>query len=171
MTRKVSTEVATEAHAEGAQAESARPTDQKKRRASPSAAPPPKAEPTSKGGGPSRRDQLIRMLSTRSGTDLAAISAKFGWLPHTTRAALSGLRKAGHAVVTEKRADGKPTRYRIAAQNGGASPGDGLPSVTGASAPEFPSYPNADVTAPTPAPVDTLTTAADKASDPARSGT
>ncbi len=38
-----------------------------------------------------------------------------GWLPHTTRAAISGLRKAGHAIETIKGAKGVGTRYRIAA--------------------------------------------------------
>lgn len=148
MTRKASTKTRANEQAEGKEAESASPTDPTKRRARPAAAPPPKAEPASKGGGPSRRDELIRMLSARSGADLAAISAKFGWLPHTTRAALSGLRKAGHAVITEKRADGRPTRYRIAVQTGVASAGDGVPLVTEPRAPESPSYPSSDVTAP-----------------------
>jgi hypothetical protein len=60
-----------------------------------------------------KREQLIKLLSVKHGIDLASISAAFGWLPHTTRAALSGLRKAGHAVQTEKGECGKPTRYRI----------------------------------------------------------
>lgn len=148
MTRKVSTKSGMTEPAEGTQTQPASPTRQTKRRARPAAAPPPKAEPTNKEERGSRRDQLIRMLSARSGADLAAISAKFGWLPHTTRAALSGLRKAGHAVITEKRADGRPTRYRIAVQTGVASAGDGVPLVTEPRAPESPSYPSSDVTAP-----------------------
>jgi hypothetical protein len=36
-----------------------------------------------------------------------------GWLPHTTRAALTGLRKRGYAVVRE-RIDGGNSIYRIA---------------------------------------------------------
>jgi hypothetical protein len=36
-----------------------------------------------------------------------------GWLPHTTRAALTGLRKRGYAVLLERQ-DGKPSLYRIA---------------------------------------------------------
>lgn len=63
----------------------------------------------------SKRDQLIRILSTRRGAEADTISGKFGWQPHTTRAALSGLRKAGFVIRTEKSADGKLTRYRIAA--------------------------------------------------------
>lgn len=62
----------------------------------------------------SKRNQLIRLLSMEQGADLATLNAALGWLPHTTRAALSGLRKAGHAVITEKDEGGNPTRYRIA---------------------------------------------------------
>jgi hypothetical protein len=41
-------------------------------------------------------------------SDLVAVT---GWVPHTTRAALTGLRKKGHAVTSEK-LDGV-RRYRI----------------------------------------------------------
>lgn len=63
--------------------------------------------------GSSKTAQLIKMLSRKSGADVGAISAKFGWQPHTTRAALSGLRKAGFDVAKENFGSGKPTRYRI----------------------------------------------------------
>ena len=63
--------------------------------------------------GPSKKDQLIKMLLRKSGADAVAISEKFGWQPHTTRAALSGLRKAGFDVAKESTGSGKPTRYRI----------------------------------------------------------
>lgn len=62
-----------------------------------------------------KKAQLIRMLSRKSGADVSAISDKFGWLPHTTRAALSGLRKSGFKLTSEKQGNGKPSRYRIVA--------------------------------------------------------
>jgi hypothetical protein len=62
---------------------------------------------------PSKKAQLIKLLSRKSGADAVAICAKFGWLPHTTRAALSGLRKAGYEITSIKAGNGKPTRYRI----------------------------------------------------------
>ncbi len=65
--------------------------------------------------GRSKREQLIRMLSAPRGVGAETIDRKFGWQAHTTRAALSGLRKAGFEVRTEKSIDGKPTRYRIVA--------------------------------------------------------
>ncbi|OYX44549.1 MAG: hypothetical protein B7Z02_04960 [Rhodobacterales bacterium 32-67-9] len=60
-----------------------------------------------------KKDQLIRMLGTASGADVATISSKLGWQAHTVQAALTGLRKAGHAVTAEKPGQGKPSRYRI----------------------------------------------------------
>ena len=57
--------------------------------------------------------QLIRLLSTKSGADAAAISARFGWQPHTTRAAISGLKRAGYEIAAEKSDPARPTLYRI----------------------------------------------------------
>jgi predicted ArsR family transcriptional regulator len=59
-------------------------------------------------------DRLIQLLKARSGHDIAALSAELGWQPHTTRAALSRLRKAGYTL--EKLPPGKHgrARYRIA---------------------------------------------------------
>jgi len=45
--------------------------------------------------------------------DVATISEQFGWLPHSTRAALTGLRKSGYELSSEKQGNGKPSRYRI----------------------------------------------------------
>lgn len=64
----------------------------------------------------SKKAQLIRMLAAKAGADVAAISEKLGWLPHTTRAAISGLKKAGYDVTTERPNPDKPMRYRIAAR-------------------------------------------------------
>lgn len=44
---------------------------------------------------------LIDLLKGEAGASLAEMSGAAGWLPHTTRAALSGLRKKGFDVVTE----------------------------------------------------------------------
>ena len=62
-----------------------------------------------------KKAQLIQLLSRKAGADVAMISDKLGWQTHTTRAALSGLRKAGYEVVGEKPDEGKPKRYRISA--------------------------------------------------------
>jgi len=55
------------------------------------------------------------MLGSAAGADIGMISMKLGWQTHTTRAALTTLRKAGHDVVAEKPEQGKPARYRIVA--------------------------------------------------------
>lgn len=59
-----------------------------------------------------KQAMLIDMLRGPDGTTLADMSAATGWLGHSTRAALTGLRKKGHRVLTEK-GEGV-TRYRIA---------------------------------------------------------
>lgn len=62
-----------------------------------------------------KKSILVEMLSRKSGADLAAMSSKLEWQPHTTRAALSGLRKAGYQLSAETARNGKATRYRITA--------------------------------------------------------
>lgn len=59
----------------------------------------------------SKRDQLIALLKAEGGTTLDAMVTATGWLPHTTRAALTGLKKAGHLIEREK--TGGVSRYRI----------------------------------------------------------
>ena len=67
----------------------------------------------------SKKDRLIGMLSRDGGTTIAAISSALGWQPHTTRAAITGLRKSGHEVETIKLADGTSGLiYRIALSAG-----------------------------------------------------
>ena len=63
-----------------------------------------------------KRERLIKLLSRKGGAEVTAISETLGWLPHTTRAALTGLRKAGFAIEAEKPAGGGASRYRITAR-------------------------------------------------------
>ncbi|MFK7746466.1 MAG: DUF3489 domain-containing protein [Roseobacter sp.] len=63
-----------------------------------------------------KKAQLIQMLTRTAGADVATISEKLGWLPHSTRAALTGLRKAGFEISAEKPGEGKPLSYRITSQ-------------------------------------------------------
>ena len=58
---------------------------------------------------------LVDMLAAEGGTTLEALAAATGWLPHTTRAALTGLRKKGFAIARQ-RSDGQPSVYRLADQ-------------------------------------------------------
>jgi hypothetical protein len=45
---------------------------------------------------------VVELLEAPEGAPLARLIAVTGWLPHTTRAALTGLRKRGYAVTSEK---------------------------------------------------------------------
>jgi len=60
-----------------------------------------------------KKARLISLLSKGSGTDVASLSKKLGWQPHSTRAALSGLRKSGYGIELTKSGNGKPSRYHI----------------------------------------------------------
>jgi len=58
-------------------------------------------------------DDVVKMLSRSEGATIDAIVTATGWLPHTTRAALTGLRKRGYAIDRSGSADGKPSVYRL----------------------------------------------------------
>ena len=63
---------------------------------------------------PTKAATVLALLTQAHGATLPELIAATGWLPHTTRAALTGLRKKGHDIVRSKR-DGA-TCYRIAGQ-------------------------------------------------------
>jgi hypothetical protein len=60
---------------------------------------------------PSKISQVIAQLQRPAGASLAELVEATGWLPHTTRAALTGLRKKGH-VIDKLSRDGV-TSYNI----------------------------------------------------------
>ena len=79
--------------------------------AKPAAAPAPEpaaADPAAAGGIPrqTKRDQLIQLLQQPEGATLAELTAALGWLPHTVRSAITGLKKSGHAVERIKGEEG-----------------------------------------------------------------
>ncbi|MCZ8107260.1 MAG: DUF3489 domain-containing protein [Burkholderiales bacterium] len=59
-----------------------------------------------------KRALIIAMLSRREGATLDDLIAATGWLPHTTRAALTGLRQKGLCLERSK-SEGEPAVYRI----------------------------------------------------------
>ena len=63
--------------------------------------------------GDSKLAQVIDMLRRSEGATIQNLIEATGWLAHTTRAALTGLRKRGYAVARE-RIDGAASVYRIA---------------------------------------------------------
>ena len=56
---------------------------------------------------------VIAMLSRENGASVDELAAAMGWLPHTTRAALTGLRKRGHVLERLRRNEGKAANYRL----------------------------------------------------------
>ena len=59
---------------------------------------------------------LVRLLKASAGREIATLSRELGWQPHTTRAALTRLRKAGYAIEKLPRQNDGASRYRIAAE-------------------------------------------------------
>ena len=62
----------------------------------------------------SKLARVIDLLQRFEGATIPNLMEATGWLPHTTRAALTGLRKRGYAVARE-RVDRGDSVYRIAA--------------------------------------------------------
>ena len=71
------------------------------------------AKPKSdKGPRQNKGETMLAMLQRPEGASIAEIAAAFGWLPHTTRAAMSTKsRKAGLTLASEK-VDGRGRVYR-----------------------------------------------------------
>ncbi len=61
----------------------------------------------------SKAAEVLAMLERQEGATLDQLVAATGWLPHTTRAALTGLKKKGHVVTSNKTICGVRT-YRFA---------------------------------------------------------
>jgi hypothetical protein len=55
---------------------------------------------------------VIELLRRADGATIVDLTQAMGWLPHTTRAALTGLRKRGYAVIRERIVAGDSV-YRI----------------------------------------------------------
>ncbi|HXS50769.1 MAG TPA: DUF3489 domain-containing protein [Sphingomicrobium sp.] len=51
---------------------------------------------------PSKQQQLAALVVRDEGATLDQMIAATGWLPHTTRAALTGLKKKGYAISSDK---------------------------------------------------------------------
>lgn len=55
---------------------------------------------------------VLDLLSRTEGATLDQMVAVTGWLPHTTRAALTGLKKKGH-LIEPRKVDGRTTYFRV----------------------------------------------------------
>jgi hypothetical protein len=65
--------------------------------------------------------KVLGLLRRNDGATLAEMTAATSWLPHTTRAALTGLRKRGYAVGIDRSDKGRGSIYRVV---GDGKPGD-----------------------------------------------
>jgi hypothetical protein len=65
--------------------------------------------------GGSKLAHVIALLERDHGATIAELIAATGWLAHTTRAALTGLRKRGYAVEIDRSDDNRGSFYRIPA--------------------------------------------------------
>ena len=72
-------------------------------RKKPSASPSPRE--------PNKTEKVLSLLKRPEGATLADLVKATGWLPHTTRAALTGLKKKGY-VVQRRKIDGA-SRYLL----------------------------------------------------------
>ena len=80
--------------------------------ATPAPAPSPRPQ--------SKTAVIVELLRRTGGASLAELVAATGWQPHTTRAALTGLRKKGHTIARDS-VEGI-TRYAIAPPAPGVIP-------------------------------------------------
>lgn len=69
-------------------------------------------ESEAQGRRPTKQMLVVSLLARGGGASLHELMEATGWLPHTTRAALSRLRSSGQILVKSKREDGR-TSYRI----------------------------------------------------------
>ena len=69
--------------------------------------------PTSPRGG-TKVARVIELLQRRDGATLDELVVAMGWLPHTTRAALTGLRKRGYVVMLDRSDQRRDSVYRLA---------------------------------------------------------
>ena len=79
---------------------------------------PCSAGPSAPRGG-SKLAQVIELLHRDHGATIEELIAATGWLAHTTRAALTGLRKRGYAVAIDRSDDTRGSFYRVPAGEAG----------------------------------------------------
>ena len=84
----------------------------------PSAKPTPHNDPKPK----TKKARLIELLNADEGVTVPDLAQALGWLPHTTRAALTGLKKDGITVQKLPPHDGsRSSRYTLASASVGGS--------------------------------------------------
>jgi predicted ArsR family transcriptional regulator len=61
----------------------------------------------------SKKAKLEALLARARGATLSQLKEELGWQPHTVRAAISGLRKAGHTIELEEMKGRKTYRLSV----------------------------------------------------------
>lgn len=74
------------------------------------------ASATNKSFSKTKNQQIIDLLYRDSGATLDEMSTLAGWQPHSTRSFVTGLKKKGHVIESDK-VDGV-RHYRIVAKGG-----------------------------------------------------
>ncbi len=74
----------------------------------------PIAEPAQPKAG-SKRTMILALMQRQQGATMGDLIGATGWLPHTTRAALTGLRKSGIAIARTRAPEADASVYRIEA--------------------------------------------------------
>ena len=87
-------------------------------RDAPDALEPVPAGPSSPRGG-SKLAQVIELLQRDHGATIDELIVATGWLAHTTRAALTGLRKRGYAAAIDRSDNQRGSFYRIKVEGDG----------------------------------------------------
>lgn len=83
-----------------------------------------------------KTERLRTLLSRPEGAGLTEICAVTGWQPHSARAAISGLRKAGAEIMLEKAPDDAGTRrYHLAPSAASVALSDATAGETSGSKP------------------------------------
>jgi hypothetical protein len=73
--------------------------------------------------------RVVGLLQRDRGATLAEIIAATDWLPHTTRAALTGLRKRGYVVTLDRSDDERGSTYSIPLDRSLADGKEGVPAI------------------------------------------
>ena len=69
----------------------------------------------------SKQALLVELLNRPEGASLEDLLGATGWLPHTTRAALTGIRRRGYEIARGTADDGQ-SRYRVTAPKPDTAP-------------------------------------------------
>jgi len=73
--------------------------------------------------------RAIELLRATEGATVAELSQAMGWLPHTTRAVLTGLRKRGYALTLDRSDAERGSAYRIVLDSSAAQAGTTLTAI------------------------------------------